>query len=214
MQYGSSNNRDFSQDFFDCSLHKNHKEKCGGHFIRVKVLEHLVLQHIQMVTGYIYRHEVHFRQVMEQQRHAESAKQIAANRKALERSEKRISELKRLFIKIYEDNASGKLSDERFDMMSQTYEAEQKELEAEVVRLQKEIEVQETQIQNIEKFIQKAGQHVGIEELTPYVLHELVKAIYVDATDKSSGKRRQHIHIQYDGLGFIPLNELLASEKA
>lgn len=36
-----------------------------------------------------------------------------------ERSEKRISELKRLFIKIYEDNESGKLSDERFDMMSQ-----------------------------------------------------------------------------------------------
>ena len=93
-----------------------------------------------------------------------------------------------------------KLSDERFDMMSQTYEAEQKELEAEVIRLQKEIEVQETQIQNI--------------EITPYVLHELVKAIYVDAPDKSSGKRRQHIHIQYDGLGFIPLNELLTSEKA
>ena len=98
--------------------------------------------------------------------------------------------------------------------MSQTYEAEQKELEAEVIRLQKEIEVQETQIQNIEKFIQKSSQYVGIEELTPYVLHELVKAIYVDAPDKSSGKRRQHIHIQYDGLGFIPLNELLTSEKA
>ena len=55
-----------------------------------------------------------------------------------------------------------KLSDERFDMMSQTYEAEQKELEAEVIRLQKEIEVQETQIQNIEKFIQKFSQYVGI----------------------------------------------------
>ena len=41
-----------------------------------------------------------------------------------------------------------------------------------------------------------------------------IKAIYVDAPDKSSGKRRQHIHIQYDGLGFIPLNELLAQEKA
>ncbi len=54
---------------------------------------------------------------------------------------------------------------------------------------------------------------VYIEELTSYALHELIKAIYVDAPDKSSGKRRQHIHIQYDGLGFIPLNELLAQEK-
>ena len=51
-------------------------------------------------------------------------------------------------------------------------------------------------------------------QLTSYALHELIKAIYVDAPDKSSGKRRQHIHIQYDGLGFIPLNELLAQEKA
>ena len=214
LYYGATNNYRTEGSFFDCSLHWKHKDKCGTHYIREKVQQQLVLQHIQLVTGYIYRHEAHFRQVMEQQLHAESAKQIAANRKALERSEKRISELKRLFIKIYEDNASGKLSDERFDMMSQTYEAEQKELEAEVIRLQKEIEVQETQIQNIEKFIQKSSQYVGIEAFTPYVLHELVKAIYVDAPDKSSGKRRQHIHIQYDGLGFIPLNELLTSEKA
>jgi hypothetical protein len=53
-----------------------------------------------------------------------------------------------------------------------------------------------------------------IVPFTSYALHELIKAIYVDAPDKSSGKRRQHIHIQYDGLGFIPLNELLAQEKA
>ncbi len=35
--------------------------------------------------------------------------------------------------------ANGKLSDERFDMLSRTYEAEQKELEADVFRLEKEI---------------------------------------------------------------------------
>lgn len=31
---------------------------------------------------------------------------------------------------------------------------------------------------------------------------------------RSSGKRVQHIHIKYDGLGFIPLNELLKQETA
>ena len=45
-------------------------------------------------------------------------------------------------------------------------------------------------------------------------LRELVSAIYVDAPDKSSGKRVQHIHIKYDGLGYIPLDELEAKEKA
>ena len=214
MQYGSSNNGDFSQDFFDCSLHKKNREKCGGHFIRVKVLERMVLKHIQLVTDYILRYEAHFRMVMEQQMKLEGAEKIRASRKKLSRDEKRISELKRLFVKIYEDNASGRLSDERFDMLSQSYEAEQKQLEAEVIALRQEIEVQARQNDNIEKFIQTAQKYVSIETLDPYALRELVQAIYVEAPDKSSGKRRQSIHIKYDGLGFIPLDELTKGETA
>ena len=214
MLYGSSNNGDLDQDFFDCSLHRKSKENCNGHFIRVKVLERLVLKHIQAVMGYILRHEDYFRTIMEEQLRVESCEQIRIRRNRLESNERRIAELKRLFIKIYEDNASGRLTDERYDMLSQTYEAEQKQLEAEAITLQQEIEVQERQNESIEKFIQKAHKYVGIEELDGYALHELVSAIYVDAPDKSSGKRVQHIHIKYDGLGFIPLNELMKKETA
>ena len=214
MQYGSSNNRDFSQDFFDCSLHKKNRSKCKGHFIRVKVLEGRVLSHVQRVTDYILRHEDYFRKVMEEQLRVESTEKLTVLKKQLARNEKRIADLKRLFMKIYEDNASGKLSDDRFDMMSQSYDAEQKQLEEEVLSIQQEIEVQEQQIENIEKFVQKAHKYVHIEELTPYALRELVSAIYVHAPDKSSGKRVQHIHIKYDGLGYIPLDELEAKEKA
>ena len=214
MQYGSSNNRDFSQDFFDCSLHKKNGSKCKGHFIRVKVLEGRVLSHVQRVTDYILRHENYFRKVMEEQLRVESSEKLTVLKKQLARNEKRIVDLKRLFMKIYEDNASGKLSDDRFDMMSQSYDAEQKQLEEESLSIQQEIEVQEQQIENIEKFVQKAHKYVHIEELTPYALRELVSAIYVDAPDKSSGKRVQHIHIKYDGLGYIPLDELEAKEKA
>ena len=214
MLYGSSNNGDFEQDFFDCSLHRKDKEKCHGHFIRVKVLERLVLKHIQAVMGYILRHEDYFRTIMEEQLRVESCEQIRIRRKRLESNERRIADLKRLFIKIYEDNASGRLTDERYDMLSQTYEAEQKQLEEEAITLQQEIEVQERQNENLEKFIQKAYKYVGIEELDGYALRELVSAIYVDAPDKSSGKRVQRIHIKYDGLGFIPLNELMKKETA
>ena len=66
----------------------------------------------------------------------------------------------------------------------------------------------------IEQFIQKAHKYVGIVELDPYALRELVKAIYVDAPVKINGKRTQHIHNQYDGIGFIPLDELLKEETA
>ena len=211
---GATNNYKTEDAFFECSLHWKHKEKCSAHFIREKVLNHLVLRHIQLVTGYILRHQQHFISVMEQHLRVESSEKMEIARKQLERNEKRISELKQLFIKIYEDNAKGKLSDERFDMMSQTYEAEQKQLEAEVITLRKDLAVQQRQNENIEQFIQKAHKYVGIEELDPYALRELVKTIYVDAPVKINGKRTQHIHIQYNGIGFIPLDELLKEETA
>ena len=214
LYYGATNNYKPECAFFDCSLHWKHKDKCPTHYIRESVLECMVLKHMQLVTGYILRYEDRFRSVMESQLRVESAEKLNISKGRLERNEKRIAELKRLFIKIYEDNAHGKLNDERFDMLSQSYEAEQKQLEAEAVQLKQEIEVQQRQNESIEKFIQKAKGYVGMEELDPYALRELVQAIYVDAPDKSSGKRRQHIHIKYDGIGFIPLNELLQKETA
>ena len=80
--------------------------------------------------------------------------------------------------------------------------------------MQQDIEVQERQIENLEQFIQRAHKYEDLQELTPYALRELVKAIYIEAPDKSSGKRRQNIRISYDLVGFIPVEELLKQETA
>ena len=90
--------------------------------------------------------------------------------------------------------------------------ASRKQLEAEVIALRQEIEVQERQNENIERFIRTADKYVDIEEIDPCMLRELIKAIYVEAPDKCSGKRRQKIHIKYDGIGFIPLEKLMKQE--
>ena len=82
--------------------------------------------------------------------------------------------------------------------------------------LQQEIETQKQQNQNLEQFIQKIRKRMYAElaELTPYAAHEPIKAIYVGAPDKSSGKRRQGIQICYDLIGFIPLSEPMEQEMA
>ena len=71
-----------------------------------------------------------------------------------------------------------------------------------------------TEYCHMEKFIQKARKYVGIETIDPYALREPVQAIYVEVPDKSSGRRRQSIRIKYDGMGFIPLDELMKGETA
>ena len=88
----------------------------------------------------------------------QSEETLRIHKKRLAQAEKRIGELDRLFIKIYEDNANGNLSNERFAMMSKTYEDEQAQLKVEIVNLQKEVEVQGRQIENLEQFIQRVQQ--------------------------------------------------------
>ncbi len=122
----------------------------------------------------------------------------------------RIIELDRLFIRIYEDNAAGRVSDERSAMMSRNYEDEQEQLKAEVQTSQQKIEVQERQIQDLEPFIKRERKYADLKELTPYALRKLVKAIYIGAPDKSSDKRRQEIRIEYDLVGYNPLLRIIA----
>ncbi len=214
MYFCASNNSKFEQSFFECSVHHKHRNKCKVHFIRSVVLEDLVQTHMNAVVSYVIRYEQHFRKVMTEKLQVEREEKLRVWKKQLSENEKRIAELDRLFIKIYEDNAKGCLSDEKFEMMSQRYEEEQSQLKSELVTLQKNIEVQEQQTENLEKFIQLASKYADGVPLPPYALRELVKNIYVSAADKSSGKRKQSIEIEYDFIGFIPLNELMQKKTA
>ena len=214
LYYSTTKYFEKRQDFFTCSTHRANKDKCSGHYIRAVVLEDLVWNHMKEVISYVTRYEAHFRVEMEQKLRLQSEETIRVYKKRLAQAEKRIGELDRLFIKIYEDNAKGKLNDDRFAMMSKTYEDEQARLKVEIVNLQKEIEVQERQIEDLEQFIQRARRYTDLTELTPYALRELIKAVYVEAPDKSSGKRKQRVHIEYDLVGYIPVDELIKAEQA
>lgn len=214
LYYSTTKYFEKRQDFFTCSTHRANKDKCSGHYIRAVVLEDLVWNHMKEVISYVTRYEAHFRVEMEQKLRLQSEETIRVYKKCLAQAEKRIGELDRLFIKIYEDNAKGKLNDDRFAMMSKTYEDEQAQLKVEIVNLQKEIEVQERQIEDLEQFIQRTRRYTDLTELTPYALRELVKAVYVEAPDKSSGKRKQRVHIEYDLVGYIPVDELIKAEQA
>ncbi len=214
MYYCTSVKFEKRQDFFVCATHRHHKDKCGSHYIRAVVLEDMVLRHMQMVISYVASHEAHFRAVMGDKLKLASDEAIRVNKKKLAKAEKRLNELDRIFMRLYEDRVNGTISDERFASMSKSYEDEQAKLKREVETLTKEVDQQEQKADDVERFIAQAHKYVGLEELTPYALHEMVKAIYIEAPDKSSGKRRQSIHISYDFVGFIPIQELMQEEMA
>ena len=103
MRYCTTNYFEKRQDHFVCANYRSNTGSCSAHFIRAVVLEELVWMHMRTVISYVSRYEDHFRAVMEQKLRLSSEAAIRGHKKRLAQAEKRLGELDRLFIRIYED---------------------------------------------------------------------------------------------------------------
>jgi len=147
----------------------------------------MVLWHLQYVTGFVAAYEDIFRVKMNAKHTLDRKKQTALRRKQIAQAERRISELSKLFKRMYEDNVSGKLSDIRFEELSVDYEIEQADLENKLKEWQSELDEQERHTEDVELFIRKCKQYTELTELTPAILNDLVSKVFVEAPDKSNG---------------------------
>ncbi len=213
LYYCTSKYFESRQDHFVCSTSRKGKENCSTHFIRATILEQGVLAHLKYVIGTVASYENQFRKVLGAKQKAEVKKELSAKKKLLSKSESRIKELDLLFQRIYEDNVSGKISDERFEMLSKTYEKEQAELKSLIENLSAEISKTEEQSDNVERFISKVHKYFDLQELAPSVLNDMVKRVYVHAPKVIDGKRTQEIDIVYDLVGMLPLSLLNGHEE-
>ena len=205
LYYCTSKNFEARQDHFVCSTsRKKGKDVCDTHFIRAVVLEEGTLQHMRMVISCVASYEDEFRKALGAKRNAEAKKELTAKKRTLQKSENRLAELDRLFKRIYEDMVGGKLTEARFQMLADDYEQEQSELREKIDILEDEIQQQEDQTENVDKFICQAKKYLHLEKLTPTILNDMVKAVYVHAPDKSSGHRVQDVEISYNYIGILP----------
>lgn len=209
LYYCTSNNFEKRQDYFVCSTsRKNGKDVCDTHYIRAVILEEGVLAHLKMVIDFISLYEDTFREVMGVQHKVIIKKELSSKKRAITKAETRIKELDRLFTSIYEDKTSGVLTESRFKMLAEQYKKEQADLKEKVKTLSDEIEHQEQESNNIERFIAKVHKYFDLQELTPDVLNDLVKHVEVYAPEKINGRRTQRIDIYYDFIGLLPMSLL------
>lgn len=191
------------QESYTCGTYRNHRNQCSAHYIRVVVLEELVLQNLQRVVAYAREDEDEFvRRVMENKMAVQRTERERSRRR-LEKQKRRITELDTIIQRLYEDNVTGKLTDERFAKLSAAYEAEQAELKQSVESLSAIVEAAETQAVNIRSFLKIVKKYTEPTELTPQLLHEFVDRIVVHEADKSSGHRVQRIDVHYNFIGEI-----------
>ena len=210
LYYSVTNNYKREQAYFFCSSYRKNSEVCSAHYIREKVVEQIVLESMQRILLNVQALEKEFARKQMDCYTEDKKKQLAAKRRELSKAKKRIAEIDALIQKIYEDNASGKLSDERYATLSLSYEEEQKTLKAAVPELQSFLETETDKTESLQRFIQKVKQITELKVLTPELIHEFVDKIVVYAPRYLDGKRVQLLDIYYSGVGI--LHELTPEE--
>ena len=196
--------------YFNCSNYKGNRGTCTStHYVRVDFLEEVVLGEIRRLTKFASLYEDEF--VKAVIGHSQQAEQT--DRKLKEKELRtllaRDEELDGLFERIYEDNVSGKLSDDRFAKMSRRYEDEQKELSEKIKKLRSEIEKQSSRSMTTDMFIGLVRKYTRARKLTPWMLNELVEKIEVFNAEKIDGVWEQRLRIHYNCVGTIEIPTVL-----
>ena len=188
--------------YFNCSNYKGNRGTCGStHYVRVDFLEQVVLGEIRRLTKYAGLYEDDFlKEVIGHSRQAEETER-RLKEKELKSLLARDDELDGLFERIYEDNVSGKLSDDRFAKMSRRYEEEQKELSEKIKKLRTEIEKQSSRATSTDMFVSIVRKYTRARKLTPRMLNELVEKIEVYNAERIDGEWVQRLRIHYNCVG-------------
>lgn len=210
LYYCTSNKFTPDKDFYRCSNYKNNSTKsCTSHNIKDYVLRDLVLDNIKKAISYISSFEDLFIQNKLDASLEEQRKENNTNKKLLSQYEKRVRDIDNLIKHIYEDNISGKITDDRFATLSVNYEKEQKELKEKINELTIALGKNKQEEIDLTTFIGKVRKYTNIKELTPEIINELIDKILVYQQTKLDGKRYQQIDIYYAGVGIIsiPTNE-------
>ena len=196
--------------YFNCSNYKGNRGTCTStHYVRVDFLEEVVLGEIRRLTKFASLYEDEF--VKAVIGHSQQAEQTdrKLKEKELQTLLARDEEVDGLFERIYEDNVSGKLSDDRFAKMSRRYEDEQKELAEKIKKLRSEIEKQSSRFMTTDMFIGLVRKYTRARKLTPRMLNEPIEKIEVFNAEKIDGVWEQRLRIHYNCVGTIEIPTVL-----
>lgn len=203
LYYSVTNNYKREQAYFFCSSFRKNSDECSAHYIREKVVMENVLESMRRILLNVQAFEKEFARKQMECYSEDKKRELAEKRRELNKAKKRIAEIDCLIQKLYEDNAIGKISDERYATLSMSYEEEQQKLKTALPDMENYLETETDKTESLQRFIDKVKRITEIKELTSELVHEFIDKIVVHAPRYLDGKRVQLIDIYYNGVGIL-----------
>ena len=169
------------------------------------------------ITAFAREHESEFLDLAKKRSLRETEKLRAENKASLDKAVRRIAEIDGIIQKLYEDNVSGKISDERFAKMTATYETEQNGLQQTAQRLKDEISAVREEGESVDRFMKLVNKYSDITELNAEIIRTFVEKIIVYEAEKIDGVKTQRVKIVYNCVGTVSVpnadNEPVKTDK-
>ncbi len=195
------------KEYFNCSTYRKKKKGlCSSHQITVEAIEEIVLSYIKRVSDFVLDHEHEFIDIAIIHSQQLSKKEVAKKTKEVSDAESRIKVLDKIIQSLYEDKVLGRITEERFETLSTTYEQEQQTLKETINSYTDEIDRYEDINDNINNFVRLVSKLGRIKKLTPEIVRMLIEKIVVSEKKKTDDgyKRTVAIHLTHIGEIVIP----------
>ena len=206
LWYGT-NARNKDIHFFSCSNYeKDYRGTCRTrHYIRADAVEQIVKLELRQIGECLRADEESFAELLAQKTQkdmlAEKEQLEAELQKAIARNETVL----KLYEKVYEDNAAGKVTDEFFMQLSHRYEVERMELKRKIAGLRRQLAEMGARELGRDRFLAAVRKFMQMETLTAPLLRELIDRIDVYETEGTGRNRTQRVVIHYRFVGYIVL---------
>lgn len=188
---------------YSCWMYKTHgKEYCASHYITFDTIYELVLIDIQRNLFQYRKNTDKFKSILSRKYQSDSQKQAEQITLEYEQKQKRCEELDKIISRLYEDNVLGRIGDERYESMSQSYELEQVEIKKALPILKSKIDELKKQSDCADNFINVIKKYTIIDKLDAAILNELIDKIVVHHKEQAEdGRTFQQIEIYYRFVG-------------
>lgn len=191
-----------NHDHYKCSAYRKPIDGCKNpHYIQKSALIEIVSDKLRQTIHECQLDQETFLKKLEQQSQAQFCKDSKRQQLQLQKDEYRSKEIDSIIQKLYEDNLLGKISDERFVKLSQSYEEEQKQLQTSISDLTEKLTKQQEYSLNISKFMARILKYTELPELTVEIVNELIDKIVIHKPTGTKRNRIIQIDIYYNFIG-------------
>jgi hypothetical protein len=190
-----------------CSSYRHTSRSCTCHYIRVPVVENLILTAIRRVCGYVRKNESEFVRRVRQESEIQQETAVKENRKKITKSKRRRDEINSLIKKLYESYAAEKIPEKHFSELLAGYDTEQAALDTEIEKLQEAIDSFNTDSVRADKFIELVKRHTEFKEFSAALLNEFVEKVVIHEAVKIDGVRTMKVDVHLSFIGKFELPE-------